>query len=477
MKIDSRNRRMLLQGLGGAFLAVPFLSSLIPRPARAQLNPELKYIQLVTSESGHKASNSPMASKMTNLDADTKAANLSDIVSRDGRISANFGKGFNQYADKINIISNTNCYSFHTLHNECVHTTASGVVKQSRTEPRNPFSMDYRIEQNIYGSGAQPPIRALRMNLEPISSEGSAQYKSSCAYDGQGPIANPITSLAALKNAVGLAFSNQSDAPVEVRTSRRDLLGAVLADFNRVMNSRRISSEDKRILEAAMDSYSSIQKNEQSSQSLTCSMPASGVETNYLDKHKRAIDILVAALSCGVTRVVTGTIYQGEDKVFSRPAIHGRHHARVDDKINDFMRWRSQVVLYFIERLAATPSTTGGTLLDDSLLYYGQEFADVNTAHQTQGYTSLLAGGAAGKIQTGLHIDAGGAPLGRTMITVMQAFGLSTPQIEAGGGVGFGEYSPNYKYGSSGFRDYDKALTSRFFTNAEKRKALPILIG
>jgi len=477
MIFDKKSRRMFLQGAGGAFLSIPFLSSLLPKTAKAQeVVNDPKYIQLLTSESGHRASNDPVSRTFTNLDSDTKSANLSTAVSLDGEISKNFGSGFNPYADKINIISNTTCYTKLLLHNECIHSTASGITNVSRTEPINAFSLDYRLQQNIYQNKTAPVLQAIRMNLDPISSEGSAQYLSSCCYDGSGPIANPITSLSGLKSAVGLAFNSQNSSSGSQFTSRRDLFSAVIGDYQTVINSSRISSADKSILEAAMQSYSEIKTSEENAQALTCSLPQAGSEVNFFERHKRAIDIQVASLSCGITNIISNTIYQGEDSIFSRPAIHGVHHARGNDQINEYMRWRSKIVLYFIEKLAATPTPGGSNLLNDSLLYYGQEFSDVNTAHQMIGFTSFLAGGAGGKIQTGLHVDAGGAPLGRVHITIMKAFGLTTSQIEAGGGVGFGDYSTNYVFGSSGTQDYDKALTDKFFTNTEKRKALPIIV-
>jgi|GEM_PF-5877996 len=477
MIFKKKSRRMFLQGAGGTFLSIPFLGSLLPKSARAQTTSnDPKYIQLLTSESGHKASNDPVSRGFTNLDADTRSANLSTAVTQDGAISKNFGAGFNPYADKINIISNTTCYTKLLLHNECIHSTASGITNVSRTEPVNAFSIDHRLQQNIYKNRAAPVLQAIRMNLDPISSEGSAQYLSSCCYDGSGPIANPITSLSGLKNAVGLAFNSQNSSSGNKFATRRDLLSAVIGDYNKVLRDPRMSSADKNILEAAMQSYSEIKTSEENAQSLTCSLPQEGSEVNFFERHKRAVDIQVASLSCGITNIISNTIYQGEDSIFSRPAIHGVHHARGNDKINEYMRWRSKIVLYFIEKLAATPTPGGSNLLNDSLLYYGQEFADVDTAHQMIGFTSLLAGGAAGRLQTGFHIDAGGAPLGRVHITIMKAFGLSTSQIEIGGGVGFGDYSTDYVYGSSGMRDYDRSLTSKFFTNTEKRKALPIIV-
>ena len=105
------------------------------------------------------------------------------------------------------------------------------------------------------------------------------------------------------------------------------------------------------------------------------------------------------------------------------------------------------------------------------------------------GKTVLTLGGAGGKIKTGMHVNAGGAPFQRAHITAMRAMGLTQAEIEIAGKVGFGEYA--YQPGSSE-TDEDAALIQatgnraeytfrasdcvKYTSDTEKRAAIPGLL-
>lgn len=458
---------MFLEGAGGSMLAIPVLSSLLPREARAQAVSRPKYIQVVSSESAKKESADPNVGVGTyrSLGSDATAAPLSEIITKSGRISAVYGTAFNPFASKMNLITNTICHTANTNHNESIPTTGGGVVKKATEDLRDPvnkFSVDYRLQQVIYGSQT-PALKAIRMTLDPKT------YLGTFCYDGnRGGMADKVTSIEGLRNRLGLVLNSSSQTTTN--TSRRDLFSAVLADYQKTANSRQISASDKKLLEAAMQRVAEIRDTSTpTSTSVTCGLPAQSGTNDFFGRHKQAIDILVAALSCGVTDIVAYTILQGEDSVFNRSSIHDAHHRGSGTDMDNFMRWRMKILAYFLQKMESTEMPSGKSLLDESLLYYGTEYATVGTVHKTQGFTSLLAGGAGGRMITGQHIDAGQAPLGRVLITIMKAFGLSTSQIEGSSGiVGFGEYAA-----AAGTVVYPQ--TAKFFANAEKRLHLPIL--
>jgi hypothetical protein len=108
------------------------------------------------------------------------------------------------------------------------------------------------------------------------------------------------------------------------------------------------------------------------------------------------------------------------------------------------------------------------------------------------GHALLSVGGAGGRLETGWHVDAGGAPVNRFHLTNLLALGLTPNDIERAGTPGFGEINGNVHTGDGSKAPFStekdakvndptkRVYTGRkdhFATAAEMRKAFFYLKG
>jgi hypothetical protein len=114
----------------------------------------------------------------------------------------------------------------------------------------------------------------------------------------------------------------------------------------------------------------------------------------------------------------------------------------------------------------------GGTLLDNSLVYVGNEFGELtpSSAHTYQNMIVMVAGGGTGTFRMGYYVDyrkTNGMPINNLLVSFFNAMGLASSDYEQDGVAGFGEYA------SSAVSELNMgAYTS---TNSARRAPLPFL--
>jgi hypothetical protein len=136
------------------------------------------------------------------------------------------------------------------------------------------------------------------------------------------------------------------------------------------------------------------------------------------------VDILIAALRCGLTNVATleiGDFYAA----FLNPTFpagynigHSLHHAANEvgktgpegarwqqwyDTMLKNRLWRMDLLARFLAGLEATPEGTG-TMLTNTLLLWTSEFS-CGADHSVADLPVLLAGKAGGRLRTGRHVN------------------------------------------------------------------------
>ncbi len=177
------------------------------------------------------------------------------------------------------------------------------------------------------------------------------------------------------------------------------------------------------------------------------------------------IDLLVAALACGITRV--GTIFirhcrsDGEEAGF-----HGNSHQsgpEAEARSLEFNTWIGARVAELLQKMDGFVEADGTTLLDNSAVLWSNEISMFSSHYQLD-MPTLVAGSAGGGLSTGDVIDyrqadatwtRGGPRLGRpynqVLTTIMSALGLSPSEWELGGGPGFGHYDKiGHRYAKNG---------------------------
>lgn len=491
MKYNKFNRRMFLQG-GLGTLAIPFLPSLLPRAEAAGVVPP-KFIHFsahysIPREYSIPGYYAPNAVPWIQKETDTKFQPLSSIIQREGKISRIIDETFTPFAAKLNVISNCHAYVGSENHSRSIQTAASNQASGDLGGPLAGYfySADYLVEQAFGMTGS---AAALRINLAKGGYDG---YIPTVCFgtDNRGEQHLPmLMTLRELKQKISGAMGPPQTGVVP--NSRRSLIDSVLKDFNSLLNHRRISSTDKQRLGDAVQLWRDFEKRLDQNPALTCSAPnLETSSTSWGDIHRLALDATAIALSCGMTRTVAYNILQHGDKDVDGAYFHGVSHdprdefgGTLDLEYIDSCRWRLHLYTHLLGRLDSLKDENQQPLLDSCLVSMMHEYA--TWAHARLGHTLLVAGGANGRLDTGWHIDAGGAPINRFFLTNMMAMGLSLSQIEKGGRAGYGEYSTasisndqDSSFGRAGVnRVYTTARRDFFFSATEKRKPFPYLKG
>jgi hypothetical protein len=122
-------------------------------------------------------------------------------------------------------------------------------------------------------------------------------------------------------------------------------------------------------------------------------------------------DLQVLAFKAEITRVTT-MMYARDTSLTVYPqsgvrdAFHvASHHSNVRanmDKYALINRYHVQLLVYFLDKLKATPDGDGN-LLDHSLILYGSSMSNGNQ-HDHDPLPVLVAGGASGRLEGGRHI-------------------------------------------------------------------------
>jgi hypothetical protein len=201
------------------------------------------------------------------------------------------------------------------------------------------------------------------------------------------------------------------------------------------------------------------------------------------------MDLIVGALRCDLTRVVTLQI--GEETEHIRypfiPGKAGDHHQLHHDaaegnpgaivRMGQIHNWHAKQVSYLIRQLDSVieDPIEGRTLLDNCVVVWLHAFSNGGEPHSGYSVPCLIAGECGGFFKTGYHIDYRNIeqgiywsdtdqfapnskdhslygdrrpPRGRLynefLISLMIAMGLQPSEWEIGGNAGFGTYDPNF---------------------------------
>lgn len=202
------------------------------------------------------------------------------------------------------------------------------------------------------------------------------------------------------------------------------------------------------------------------------------------------MELVALGLACDRTRIVTISVHKalgpGPDPAdttwtghyHSEDASGGTWHGLAHDFPNEnarrmlegINRWiADEVVATLLQKLDAVGESEGRTLLDNSLVYWGNELGFNHIGHSVP---CLLAGGAGGAIRTGRYLDyidwegrsyfsqedgnvIQGIPHNRFLVSVLSAMGLAPEDYERNGQPGYGSTSVNGRDPELWPTDYD----------------------
>jgi len=422
------NRRTFLMGMGGAFMALPFLEGLSPQRARATTGGAPFAIFIRQGNGVQQAdadeperfwpSFAPGAMTSSMLAAD-KARAVSVLADHAAHLT--FVKGIN----------------FNDPANACRHSGGGNQVLTAAAVTGDPCnstlaqgeSLDNRIVREFGQPGDEPLTlyagRKTGMLDEVLSYRGPKQLRAAER--------DPFL---VYKKLFGLTNLAQPEL-LALQTSRKSVNDLVRSDMQRLLGRTDLSKDDTARLNLHFQSIRDVETRIAcTSDRLTVDDLQAGAAVIDDDDQIDTVislhcDIMVLAVTCGATRAATLQLGSGPDGTqytISGTKLPGFHsishrsasgidnviaHHQIDMKLLGFFK-------YLLDGLAQR-RTCEGTLLDQGVAVYMSDLATGD--HKYENVPYLVAGSAGGFLRTGRYVDEGGVTNNKLLNTIGAAVG------------------------------------------------------
>ncbi len=217
---------------------------------------------------------------------------------------------------------------------------------------------------------------------------------------------------------------------------RKSILDFVLDDAKSLKMA--VGPTDKRKLDEYLDGIRAIERRieqaEKDGRSLSPSMEhPDGVPVEYTDHVRLMADLMAAAFQTDSTRIATFMMArEGSTRTYREigvpdahhPLTHHRNDPELIEKVTKINCFHMEQFAYFLQKLHSIPEGDG-TLLDHVMVVYGSGLSDGN-AHNHNNLPVLVAGGGAGTLKTGRHIQySKGTPLANLFVSMLDRAGVN----------------------------------------------------
>jgi hypothetical protein len=192
-------------------------------------------------------------------------------------------------------------------------------------------------------------------------------------------------------------------------------------------------------LDSVRDVEQRIQRAENQSGELSVELPdrPADIPEGFEDHAKLMFDLQVLAYQADITRVTTMLMAREQSgRAFPQIGVPEPHHS-ISHHRNDPVfiakkakidAYHVQMLGYLLEKLKATPDGDG-SLLDHSMILYGSGMGDGNL-HEHTNLPALVAGGGAGKLKTGRHINyPEDTPKANLLVSMLDKAGIQTDKL------------------------------------------------
>jgi hypothetical protein len=431
LRID---RRLLLRGAGGALLALPILPSLLTsREAQAQAAaPSKCFVHFRTPHGGISTERMwPADAALTEKLAYTHELRRGPLVAAPNGSDAVISPVLTASAAALSpgLVAKMNILRGLDIPTYMAHNFggALGYYDADKGAPDEPRAT---VDQLMaYSPAFYPSVDSVRKRSVAIG-KGSGSY----GYRTPGERSSGVSSSAigATESSQGLfdalLAGTQSSSP-SPEAMRPAVVDRILDSYKRLRNgNKRLSQEDKLRLDQHINAVAELQRRLGTTVAAGCQVPprptSDNLELRPMDgspeKNVQFFtllnEVLAVAMNCGATRIATFSIDENNQALtFTGRAAQGEDwhnnvaHAAsssgsAEDLITEFnQRFFSGVYLDLVNRLNGFSDGLGGSLLDHSLVAWGQESG--NVTHFAFSMPVVTAGAAGGAIKTGSYCD------------------------------------------------------------------------
>ncbi len=246
-----------------------------------------------------------------------------------------------------------------------------------------------------------------------------------------------------------------------LRGRRASILDFVGRDLERF--GGRLGSDDRVKVESHLAAIRAIEQQNSASSDGTCEPTMMipdidpGAFQNAPQLFKMQMDMMVAALACDQTRVITfhmdtqgdggrwswmGTEFQEKGDTYPDRSHHDVTHHENDDEQHGERKtlaeqWYMQQLAYLIGKLKEVPEGAG-TLLDHTAVMYINQMGS-GSGHHTNSNPIVIAGSCGGYLKTGLSLDYSLKPIPHNGVLVALANAVGVPTETYGNPIYGGE--------------------------------------
>ena len=418
-------RRTFLRGAGAA-LALPLLDAMVPAltaqadtpadPARLR---RLGFVYM------------PMGCDVTRWTppGDEVLAELSPTLSSLAAVK-----------NDIAIISNLELRNAYPGTHATSNASFLSAAKAKRTE-----STDYYLGTTVDQIAAQQlgrdtQLPSLELSMDLLSVVGQCDNGYACVYQNNLSWSSPTTPLPAEAHP-RIVFENlfgEGGGVAERRAAlqkRASLLDAISDELVRLQKTLGPADRNRvnEYLETVRDVERRIQQAEASAKDQAPDLDRPlGVPASYADHARLMFDLQRLALAGDITRVITFQLArETSNRTYSEIGVSDPHHPLTHHgndpekiaKVAKINQFHVSLFAEFLQKLRATPEA-GGKLLDHVLYLYGSGMGNPNV-HDHVNLPIIVAGGAAGKMRGGRHIQhREPKPLANLHLTLLDKVGV-----------------------------------------------------
>ena len=302
-----------------------------------------------------------------------------------------------------------------------------------------------QIAANQLGEDTQ--LRTLELSMDSPEFGGTCDTGFSCVYTNTLSWRGPTSPLPMQNNprmVFERMFGEGGTTDPAVRLARWRQRASILDSVREKVQgiTTTLDGEDRAKLDEYLESIRDVERRiqlaeEQSGRELPEVIQPAGVPDTFEDHAKLMFDLQVLAFQADLTRVTTfmlarelsGRAYPsiGVSEGFHALSHHGNNPEKIADqaKINAY---HTSMVVYFLERLAATPDGDG-SLFDSALVLFGSGMGNSNE-HDPRRLPLIVAGGAGGRLSGGRHLRfPDGTPLTNLHMTLLTKLGVPVESI------------------------------------------------
>ncbi len=308
----------------------------------------------------------------------------------------------------------------------------------------NGVSMDQVAAKAL---GDRTLFPSLQVGIQAGGNTGDCTAGYSCAYTRNISWANATTPLPNITDPQVL-FDRMFGVDRELdpaRAARRKVLQGSILDEVRgeaVTLSARLGRDDKQKLEQYLTAVREVEMRVGALGAGSCATDDVPLGDLAYPAHVDVmIDLMVRALECDVTRIISFMIGPAaSNQTYDFIGVPGAHHQISHhqgdrnniDKLVQIAGWEVGRFAHLVSRLAEVPDGPG-TLLDHTLAYFSSEIEDGDT-HAHHNLPVLLAGSAGGQHTTGVHREYGpksgrDRQIADLYLWMLQAMGVETERF------------------------------------------------